>query len=80
MFDRNALESSNENSLIVDDVIDAMSEHSAAQAQLSSRTHFFLREGKLLSPFYLIRRCVIAANVTNDVARFRNSSNLFTRV
>jgi len=60
MLDRNALESLNENSFIVNNVTDTKSELALlAQAQrlvetlfeLSSRTHFFLRKGKRSSSF-----------------------------
>jgi len=59
MINSDALESSDENSLIVTNVIDVETLGSAsttASLELSSRTRFFLRKGKLLHPVYLIRR------------------------
>jgi hypothetical protein len=54
MINRNALESSNENSLVVNNVIDTRSEHSVAQVktvsiELSSRDRQITREDSLPS-------------------------------
>jgi len=90
-FNKATLESLNENSLIVNNVIDARSEHSASTTvpfELSSRIISFC---KTFIPVLFDRRSSPIrtasgqreqpnANITNDVSRFRNSSNLFTRV
>jgi len=69
MLNRNALESLNENSLIVDTVTDTKSERSAAQAQpfrsnslLSAQTETFIRS-------LLIRRCVIKFHLVQSGTR-----------
>jgi len=82
MLNRNALESLNENSLIVNNVMNAMSEHRKhfSLFRLSSRTRFFLRKEKLLSPFYLVRRCVIAALVQSGPHDNKNNRTLILRM
>jgi len=71
MLNRNAVESLNENSLIVNNVIDTKSEHSAAQTQPSRSIsliglRFLSAQRETFISILLIRQCVIAALVQSE--------------